>query len=63
MPLWNFWAAAQPLPAHGLRPDGFHLTWERNYFNDPAVMQQAWPWRNLTALQAIDAVWRGVSAP
>jgi hypothetical protein len=27
------------------------------------VMEMAWPWRNLTALQAIDAVWRGVSAP
>ncbi|MEP7358365.1 MAG: SGNH/GDSL hydrolase family protein, partial [Anaerolineales bacterium] len=63
VPLWNFWAAVQPLPNHGLHRDGFHLTWERNYFNDPAVMQQAWPWRNLTALQAIDAVWRGVSAP
>jgi hypothetical protein len=61
VPLWNFWAAVQPLPNHGLHRDGFHLTWERNHFNEPAVMQQAWPWRNLTALQAIDAVWRGVS--
>jgi hypothetical protein len=58
VPLWNFWAAAQPLPDHGLIPDGFHLTWARNYFDQPAVMQNAWPWRNLTALQAIDAVWR-----
>jgi hypothetical protein len=24
-------------------------------------MQNAWPWRNLTALQAIDAVWRQAS--
>jgi hypothetical protein len=23
-------------------------------------MQNAWPWRNLTALQSLDAVWRGV---
>jgi len=61
VPLWNFWAAVQPLPNHGMHRDGFHLTWERNYFNDPTVMQMAWPWRNLTALQAIDAVWRGVS--
>jgi hypothetical protein len=59
VPLWNFWAAVQPLPDHGLVPDGFHLTWARNYFDQPDIMQNAWPWRNLTALQAIDAVWRG----
>jgi hypothetical protein len=58
VPLWNFWAAVQPLPEHGLIADGFHLTWARNYFDQPDVMQNAWPWRNLTALQAIDAVWR-----
>ncbi len=58
VPLWNYWAAAQPLPSHGLIFDGFHLTWARNYFDQPDVMQNAWPWRNLTALQAIDAVWR-----
>jgi hypothetical protein len=23
-------------------------------------MQNGWPWRNLTALQSLDAVWRGV---
>jgi hypothetical protein len=63
IPLWNFWGAVQPLPNHGLHPDGFHLTWERNYFDDPAVLQKSWPVRNLTALQAIDAVWRGVTAP
>jgi len=61
VPLWNFWAAVQPLPDHGLINDGFHLTWARNYFDQPAIMQNAWPWRNLTALQAIDAVWRQVS--
>jgi hypothetical protein len=60
VPLWNFWAAVQPLPNHGLLPDEFHLTWARNFYNDPAIMQNAWPWRNLTALQAIDAVWREV---
>lgn len=63
VPLWNFWAAVQPLPNRGMHSDGFHLTWERNYFDDPAVLQKAWPMRNLTALQAIDAVWRGVSTP
>jgi hypothetical protein len=63
VPLWNFWAAVQPLPNHGLHPDGFHLTWERNYYDNAANLSLAWPIRNLTALQAIEAVWRGVTAP
>lgn len=63
IPLWNFWAAVQPLPNHGLHPDGFHLTWERNYYNNADTLNYSWPVRNLTALQAIDAVWRGVAAP
>jgi hypothetical protein len=56
VPLWNFWAATDPLPSHGLTSDGFHLTQARSFFDDPVRMEEAWPWRNLTALQAIDAV-------
>lgn len=56
IPLWNFWAAVQPLPNHGLTDDGFHLTWATNYFDDEQKMRNAWPWRNLTALQVLDAV-------
>ena len=58
IPLWNFWAAVQPLPGHGLLDDGFHLTHGRNDFSEPRNLKQAWPVRNLTALQVIDAVWR-----
>ena len=61
VPLWNFWAAAYPLPSHGLTADGFHLTWAAPFFDDPLRMKMGWPWRNLTALQAIDEVWRDVS--
>ncbi len=61
VPMWNFWAAVQPLPNHGVYGDGFHLTFARNFFDDPKRMEMAWPWRNLTALQAIDSVWRGLS--
>ena len=61
VPLWNFWSAIQPLPAHGLQPDLEHLTYGISDFNDPQAMQTAWTVRNLTALQALDAVWRGVS--
>ena len=62
MPLWNFWLAAQDLPDGGLQEDGVHLTWSGNRFDDPAAMQKAWPLRNLTALQTLDAVWRAVSS-
>lgn len=60
LPLWNFWAATDPLPAHGLDPDLTHLTWASNDFSDPAKMQSAWPWRNLTALQTLEVVWNAV---
>lgn len=63
VPLWNFWSAIQPLPAHGLQPDLEHLTYGITDFDDEQAMQSAWTVRNLTALQALDAVWRGVTAP
>ncbi len=61
LPVWNFWAAADPLPAHGLTEDGFHLT------NGPSFLtgdnlKLAWNVRNLTALQALEKVWREASA-
>ncbi|HLO28622.1 MAG TPA: hypothetical protein VK249_05785 [Anaerolineales bacterium] len=61
LPLWNFWAAVQPLPNHGLSPDNFHLTFARNFFDDPLRMKSAWPWRNLTALQTLDVVHKGLT--
>ncbi len=39
LPLWNFWLAVQPLPDHGLQPDGSHLTWAGPYFDDPVRMR------------------------
>ncbi len=62
LPIWNFWLAVQPLPDHGMQEDQAHLTWGRNFFNDPVAMSKAWPVRNLTALQVLDAVWRKMSA-
>ena len=61
IPLWNFWKAADPLPYHGLTEDNFHLTNGPNFFNNTFDMEKAWPWRNLTALQALDAVRRFVT--
>jgi hypothetical protein len=63
VPLWNFWRAVQPLPGNGLRADGMHVTWGYNFFDDPASMRYGWPWRNLTALQALEAVWGAVAGP
>ena len=61
IPLWNYWRAMQPLPDHGLLQDGAHLTVGPNHFDDPKAMESCWAVRNLTALQALDAVWRGVT--
>ena len=61
IPLWNYWKAMQPLPNNGLLLDGAHLTNGPNRFDDPTAMQSGWAIRNLTALQALDAVWRGVT--
>jgi len=55
LPLWNFWAAIQDLPGHGLQPDGEHLTWAPCDFGDEEAMSHAWPVRNLTALQVLQA--------
>jgi len=56
LPLWNFWRAIQPLPGHGLQPDGEHLTWAVNDFSDPQSLTNAWPVRNLTGLQLLERV-------
>jgi hypothetical protein len=70
IPIWNFWRAVQPLPNHGLIetdsagvPDMFHLTHSDRYyyFDNPSATQSGWSVRNLTALQALDAVRRGLS--
>ena len=61
IPIWNFWASVQSLHDKGLTKDGFHLTLG-NYFYDDPNNKKGWSMRNLTALQALDAVWRGVTA-
>ena len=61
LPLWDFWAAVQPLPAGGLASDGIHFTYGRSYFDDDWAMTRGWTWRNLTALLALDAVLNAVT--
>ena len=61
IPLWNFWAAVQSIPNHGLQADGVHLTYYANHFNDPQAFTYAFPIRNLTALEMLNAVLNAVS--
>jgi hypothetical protein len=66
LPVWNFWAAVQSIPDKGLWDDGFHLTNNPDhqfFFDDPAGLRTGVAIRNLTALQALNAVWRGVTQP
>jgi len=59
IPLWNFWAATNPLPSHGLEGDGFHLTNGTSQLTGDGL-KIGWNVRNLTALQVLDKVWRAV---
>jgi hypothetical protein len=61
VPLWNYWLALEPLPDRGLQDDNVHLTFGRNFFDDPEAMKKGWPIRNLTALQTLDAIWQEVA--
>jgi hypothetical protein len=57
IPLWNWWAVAHTLPNGGLLEDGFHLTNGPNNFGNSSAMENAWPNRNLSALELIASVW------
>jgi hypothetical protein len=67
IPLWNFWAAIQDLPNHGMQLDKpEHLTIPDDWsmlcnFEHPANMELGFTVRNLTALQVLDKVRKGVT--
>lgn|GEM_PF-1247436 len=61
VPLWNFWLAVQQSPTRGLSEDGFHLTYARDFYDDPQRLEAGWPLRNLSALEALDAVYRALN--
>ncbi|MBN2084115.1 MAG: hypothetical protein JW748_02740 [Anaerolineales bacterium] len=67
IPLWNFWAAVQPLRSHGLTEDGFHLTQTADYHNFYFDLRRSrwsgWMARNLSALQVLDAAREELIAP
>jgi hypothetical protein len=59
LPLWDFAQAARALPGGGLA-DSYHLTWGQAHYDSNPEPRLGWQVRNLTALQALDAVWQGV---
>lgn len=64
LPLINLWRALEPLPGHGIAADGFHLSGPLTGAGDFATeanLRTGFPLRNLLTLQALDAVWRGVT--
>ncbi len=60
IPLWDYWAALQDLPNKGLSDDGVHPSWAVPADFKPYFLQYGMTMRNLTALQALDAIWRQV---
>jgi hypothetical protein len=60
VPLWNFRGVVENVPNYGLTEDGFHLVWGPSIFANADSAQTGWQVRNLTALQALDAVWKTV---
>ncbi len=63
VPLWDFRIAVQALPNDGLMDDQVHLSEGNPYFDEPNQLLSGWALRNLTGLQALDAVWRGLQQP
>jgi uncharacterized protein YraI len=62
VPLWDYWAALQPLPNRGLGSDGIHpsydITYQETAIFSPGGLTFGYNMRNLTALMVLDAVWR-----
>ncbi|MBN1429525.1 MAG: LysM peptidoglycan-binding domain-containing protein [Anaerolineae bacterium] len=63
IPLWNYWASMQELTGKGLSMDGIHPSWAVPADFTPNFLKYGMTNRNLTALQALDAVWRLVIEP
>ena len=58
IPLWDYWGALEALPNEGIGPDGIHPSAAPNSADFTADnLQFGYTVRNLTALQALDALW------
>ena len=63
IPLWDYDRVAATLPNRGLFSDGIHIATDGvTYdYNDPQALQVGQSTHDLTALIALDAVWRAVN--
>jgi len=61
LPLWDFDPVAGTLPGRGLAPDGVHMTsFFAHDWSSPEAYERGYGLMNLTALIALDKVWRAV---
>ena len=59
VPLWDYARVADTLPGRGLDQDAAHmLTFYSHDYTDPTAFTRGHAMHNLTALMALDAVWR-----
>ncbi|MBN1681044.1 MAG: hypothetical protein JW966_12215 [Anaerolineae bacterium] len=65
IPLINLWLALEPLPNHGIAPDGFHLSSSQTSAGDMSGdnLLSGYPMRNYVTLRALDVVWRQAMQP
>lgn len=63
IPLWDFDLVAATVPGRGLGPDGVHMTtFFAHDYSSPVAFQRGNGIHSLTALMALDSVWRSVDA-
>jgi hypothetical protein len=63
VPLWDYWLALQSIPNQGISEDGIHPSVPPDSATcrlTPQNLNYGYTVRNLTALQALDSVWRQV---
>jgi hypothetical protein len=61
LPLWDFDTVAATLPGKGLDQDGTHMTaFFAHDWSSPVAFERGYGLMNLTALMALDKVWRAV---
>ena len=59
VPLWDYDRVADTLPGRGLDQDAAHMmTFFAHDYRDPTAFTRGHAMHNLTALMALDAVWR-----
>jgi hypothetical protein len=64
VPLWDFDLVAGTIPNRGVGRDGIHLTsYYSHDYTSPEAFTRGYGVHNLTALMALDAVWKVLNAP